>query len=135
MGSCEITAHHGGAPMSGKTIVVVEDDPLLRSDAVAMLDAAGLSVVDFETADEAVAFLEQRQGRVAAILTDVRMPGRLDGFDLAVKVSMSWPDITVLMTSGQERPQSLLIPSVAFLPKPWRALDVLTAMQKAAERA
>lgn len=121
--------------MSGKTIVVVEDDPLLRSDAVAMLDAAGLAVVDFETADEAVAFLERQEGRVAAILTDVRMPGRLDGFDLAVKVSMIWPDITVLMTSGQERPQSLLIPSVAFLPKPWLALDVLTALQKAAERA
>ena len=121
--------------MPGKTIVVVEDDPLLRTHAVAMLDAAGLAVVDFETADEAVLYLQSRDGDVAAVLTDVRMPGRLDGFDLAVKVSMSWPDIKVLMTSGLDRPTSLLIPSVAFLPKPWLALDVLTAMQKAVERA
>ena len=120
--------------MSERTVVVVEDDPVLRSDAVAMLDAAGLSVVDFETADEAVAFLEARSGKVAAVLTDVQMPGRLDGFDLAVKVSMSWPDVTVLMTSGMARPSSLLIPSVVFLPKPWLALDVIVAMQNAADR-
>ncbi len=121
--------------MAGKTIVVVEDDPLLRSDAVTLLDDAGLSAVGFETADEAVTFIEARHGDVAAVLTDVRMPGRLDGFDLAVKISMSWPDVTVLMTSGLERPQSLLIPSVGFLPKPWLARDVLTAMREAAERA
>lgn len=121
--------------MPGKTIVVVEDDPLLRNHAVSTLGAAGLAVVDFETADEAVLFLEERGGDVAAVLTDVRMPGRLDGFDLAVKISMSWPDVTVLLTSGLERPTSLLIPSVAFLPKPWRPNDVLSAMQDAADRS
>lgn len=120
--------------MPGKTIVVVEDDPLLRTHAVSTLGAAGLAVVDFETADEAVLFMEERGGEVAAVLTDVRMPGRLDGFDLAVKISMSWPDVTVLLTSGLERPTSLLIPSVAFLPKPWRPNDVLSAMQEAADR-
>ena len=119
--------------MSERTVViVVEDDPLLRSDAVAMLDAAGLDVADFGTADEALVFLERRGGAVAAVLTDVYMPGRLDGFDLAVRISLSWPRVLVLLTSGLERPSSLLIPSVTFLPKPWLALDVLTAMQNAA---
>ena len=121
--------------MPGKTIVVVEDDPLLRNHAVSTLGAAGLAVVDFETADEAVLFLEERGGDVAAVLTDVRMPGRLDGFDLAVKISVGGPAVTVLLTSGLERPTSLLIPSVAFLSKPWLPLDVLTAMQDAAEHA
>ena len=121
--------------MSDKTIVVVEDDPILRSDAVAMLDAAGLTVADFETADAAMAFLEEQAGKVAAVLADVQVPGKFDGFDLAVKISLSWPDVAVLMTSGMERPTSLLIPSVIFLPKPWLALDVIVAMQNAAERA
>jgi len=79
--------------------VVVEDDALLRSDAVAMLYAAGLTVVDFATADETVVFMEQHAGKVAAVLTDVQLPGRLDGFDLAVKISISWPDVLVLITS------------------------------------
>ena len=121
--------------MSGKTVIVVEDDPLQRSDAVAMLDAAGLDVVDFETADEALLFLDARAGEVAAVLTDVQMPGTLDGFDLAIKISVSWPGVAVLMTSGADRPSSLLIPTVTFLPKPWLALDVLTAMQNAVDRA
>ena len=121
--------------MSARTVVVVEDDPFLRGHAVGLLDAAGLAVVDFETADAAAVYLDREGGRVAAVLTDVCMPGTLDGFDLAVKVTMTWPDVTVLMTSGLERPTSLLIPSVVFLPKPWLALDVLTALQNAADRA
>ena len=114
-------------------VVVVEDDPLLRSDAVAMLDAAGLAVADFETADEALTFIEGCAGGVSAVLTDVRVPGRLEGFDLAGRFSISRPKTLVLGTSGHDRPDSLLIPSVAFLPKPWLALDVLTALQNAAE--
>lgn len=121
--------------MSDRTIVIVEDDPLLRSDAVAMLQAAGLAVADFETADEALTFMEAHVGDVAAVLTDVQMPGILDGFDLAIKISVTWPEVAVLVTSGADRPSSLLIPSVIFLPKPWLALDVLTAMQNAVDRA
>ena len=120
--------------MSKRTVVVVEDDELLRCDAVAMLDAAGLEVADFETADEAAAYLDEHNGSVAAILTDIGTPGHLDGFDLALKATIRWPDIKVLMTSGMARPDSLLIPSVAFLPKPWIPLDVLTVIQRAAER-
>ena len=121
--------------MSERIVVVVEDDALLRCDAVAMLDAAGLKVADFETADEAAAYLNQHNGEVAAILTDIETPGHLDGFDLAVAATMRWPRVKVLMTSGRARPESLLIPSVAFLPKPWLPLDVLTAVRDATERA
>ena len=121
--------------MSERIVVVVEDDALLRSDAVAMLDAAGLEVADFETADEAAAYLEQHNGKVAAILTDIQTPGRLDGFDLAINTAIRWPGVKVIMTSGLDRPESLLIPSVMFLPKPWIPLAVLTAIQDAARQA
>ena len=66
--------------MSENTIVVVEDDPLLRSDTVAMLDGAGLNVADFETADEALVYLEERNGKVAGVLTDIQMPGKARRF-------------------------------------------------------
>ena len=119
--------------MSKRTVVVVEDDALLRYDAVAMLGAAGLAVADFETADEAAAYREEHEGDVAAILTDIQTPGHLDGFDLALKASVQWPGVKVLMTSGMARPASLLIPTVAFLPKPWLPLDVLVAVKEVAE--
>ena len=60
--------------MPERCVVVVEDDPLLRSDAIAMLDAAGLDVAGVETADEALAFIERRAGAVSAVLTDVQVP-------------------------------------------------------------
>lgn len=114
--------------MSPHLVVVVEDDPLQRDYATSLLTAAGLSVAAFESADAASSFIESRDD-VRAVLTDVQMPGALDGFDLAIKLSLSRPDILVLMTSGQDRPSSLLIPTVAFLPKPWRAADVLAILE------
>ena len=98
-----------------------------------MLDAAGLEVADFETADEAVAYLKEHDGKVAAVLTDIQTPGHLDGFDLALDTSIRWPGVKVILTSGLDRPQSLLIPTVTFLPKPWLPAEVLTAIQSAAD--
>ena len=117
--------------MSPRLVVVVEDDPMLRQDAAAALTSAGFAVADFETADEALSFIEGGSEDIAGVLTDVRMPGALDGFDLAVRLSITRPSLRVLLTSGLERPQSLLIPAVAFLPKPWSARDVVAALRGA----
>lgn len=116
---------------TGKSVLVVEDDPLLRTDAVMMFEEAGLSVVEMETADEALAYVVERAGDIAAVFTDVQFPGEADGFDLADAVATHWPHIAVLVTSGRARPPADLPASVRFVPKPWRPLDVLTAMQNA----
>ncbi len=110
-------------------MLVVEDDPLLRTDAVMMFEEAGLSVVEMESADEALAYIFEQANDIGAIFTDVQFPGEADGFDLAGTVAAHWPHITVLVTSGRARPPADLPKSVRFLPKPWRPLDVLTAMQ------
>ena len=100
-----------------------------------MLDEAGLEVAGFETADEAAAYLKEHDGRVAAILTDIQTPGHLDGFDLAIDTSIRWPGVKVIMTSGLDRPKSLLIPAVTFLQKPWLPAAVLSVLQNAVEQA
>ena len=115
----------------GKSVLVVEDDPLLRMDAVMMFEEAGLSVVELETADEALAYVFEQPSDVGAIFTDVQFPGEADGFDLAGAVAANWPHITVLLTSGRVTPPIDLPRSVRFVAKPWRPLDVLTAMQNA----
>ncbi len=114
-----------------KSVLVVEDDPLLRMDAALMFEEAGLSVVELESADEALAYVFEQANDVGAIFTDVQFTGEADGFDLAAAVSTHWPHITVLVTSGRVRPPRDLPKSVRFVPKPWRPLDVLTAMQNA----
>ena len=117
--------------ITGRSVMVVEDDPILRIDAVLLLEEAGLDVVEMESADDALAHLFERAHDFAAVFTDVRFPGEADGFDLAGAVAAHWPHIAVLVTSGRAVPPDDLPPSVRFVEKPWRPLDVLTAMQDA----
>ncbi len=120
--------------MSDRTILVVDDDALLRCDAFMMLDEAGLSVVEFENADDALSYVFQQSGRVAGIFSDVQTGGDANGIDLARTIAERWPHIAVVLTSGRIDPGPDLPSSVSFVPKPWRPLDVLTAMQNAAAR-
>ena len=118
--------------MAGKKIMVVEDDPILRGDAVTLLEEAGLSVVQMDNADDALAFIYDQPADVAAVFADINMPGHLSGLHLAETVARHWPSIPIVLSSGRVRPSETLPASVRFLPKPWHPLDVLTAMQAAA---
>lgn len=117
--------------MARTTVLVVEDDPLIRLDAATLLEAAGLDVVAMDNADDAFAYTVEQSDGVAAIFTDVRMAGEMDGSDLAKAVAVAFPKVAVLVTSGAEV-RGDLPANVRFLPKPWLPLDVLTAMQDAA---
>ena len=115
-------------------IVVVEDEPLIRMDTVEMLEEAGLAVHDFARADEAWAFVEQHGGRVAAIFTNINLPGDMDGIDLPWAVHRSYPTIKTVLTSGGCTSRPGHLPREAeYLQKPWLPLQVLTSMQAATE--
>jgi CheY-like chemotaxis protein len=103
--------------------VVVDDEPDIRSLAATLLEESGLEVVETASADEAFRYLTQNSRNVAVLFTDVVMPGRLTGDALAQVVAHNWPWIRVLVTSGF--PQSDLPDRAVYMPKPWRALDVL----------
>ena len=119
--------------MNSKTVLVVEDDPLTRMDAATLMSEAGLDVVEMDTADQALAYVWRQPNDIAAIFSDVQMPGHTSGADLAHTVSCHWPHIRLLMTSGLRRDAMVLPASSRFFPKPWLPLDVLTAVQAAVE--
>ncbi len=118
--------------MDSSTVLVVEDDPTLRSSLVFVLEEGGVPTVGLGNADEALGFLLEEADNVAAVLTDVMMPGTTDGLQLAGMIARQWPHIVVLVTSGRVRPIEDLPPNVQFLPKPWRPSQVIAAMQNAA---
>ena len=118
--------------MDQSTLLVVEDDPVLRSSLVYVLEEGGVPAVGLGNADEALGFLLEEADNVAAVLTDVMMPGTTDGLQLAGLIARQWPHIVVLVTSGRVRPIEDLPPNVQFLPKPWRPSQVIAAIQKAA---
>jgi DNA-binding NtrC family response regulator len=116
--------------------LVVEDDPDVRSLAGAMLEETDLKVIEVESAEEALALLEKHGDAVALIFADVWLSGRLDGVDLARNVKRRWPSVRVVVTSGDPGDRLSDLPrGAAFLQKPWRALDVLVAAEKAAAQA
>lgn len=116
--------------------LVVEDDPDVRSLAGAMLEETELRVVEVDSAESAIAFLEQHGEDVALVFADIWLSGRLDGVELARAVKRGWPWIKVLVTSGDAGDRLRDLPGdAAFLQKPWRALDVLVAAEKAVAHA
>ena len=105
---------------AGRVVVIVEDEFLVRDLAVCELEENGFRVVEFETADAALPYLEEHGGEAALIVTDVQMPGRLDGLGLVALLSRWWPNLPVLVTSGGPLVDPRKLPARAsFLSKPW----------------
>ena len=112
-----------------RTVVVVEDEPFVRDLAVSELEDSGYPVVDFSTADEALRYLAGHASAIAAVFTDIQMPGRLSGLDLAEIIDRTWPAIGLLVTSGGLRIDAARLPHRArFVQKPWRAAEVLACL-------
>lgn len=111
--------------------MVVEDDPLVRLVATEALRDAGLTVSEAATADEALAILLAAAGDYDAVFSDIEMPGKLDGLELARVVNDCWPAITVVLTSGRVRPSpTTLASSVCFLSKPYHLEHVVALLTK-----
>jgi CheY-like chemotaxis protein len=69
---------------------------------------------------------------VSMMFADVRLPGAMDGVDLAWEVKQRWPRLPVVLTSGQPRERVReLPPGVAYVPKPWQPLNVLVVTEQA----
>jgi DNA-binding NtrC family response regulator len=113
--------------------VVVDDEPEVRGLAVTLLEESGLEVVALGSADEAFRYLTARSREVAVVFTDVVMPGPMSGAELAQVIAHNWPWIKVMVTSGYG-PGDLPERAV-YMPKPWRALDVLIEAERAAAKA
>ena len=113
--------------------LIVEDDPDLRELAAALLEETDLRVVECEDAEQAFGVLAREGEDVAMLFTDIRLPGLLDGVDLARRVKAVWPHVLIVITSGYaaRRPETLP-ENVVYLPKPWLALDVLVQAERAA---
>src|SRR5215218_8805293 len=89
-------AFRGSTPMA----LIVEDDPDVRELAAALLEETDLRVVECEDAEQAMAVLLREGDNVAMLFTDIRLPGLIDGVDLARRAKAVWPHISVVMTSG-----------------------------------
>jgi CheY-like chemotaxis protein len=114
-----------GPVESGRPVVlIVEDELLLRIDAVEMIEAAGFEVIEAANADEAIEWLEARRD-ITVVFTDIQMPGSMDGLKLARAVRGRWPPIKIIATSGRLNIGEPDLPEGGrFLPKPYSRAQV-----------
>jgi len=98
-------------------ILIVEDDQLLRLLTVDIVEAAGFVALQADNADEAVTVLEARSD-IALLLTDINMPGSMDGLKLAHAVRNRWPPIKIIVVSNRAPDHDLPTDS-RFFAKPY----------------
>jgi two-component system, response regulator PdtaR len=109
-------------------VLVVEDDYLLRTFAVQMLEEDGFDVLEAANADHAIAVLEQRSD-IRVLFTDIHMPGSQDGLKLAHAVRNRWPPIKIIIASGQVRLSADDLPlGSRFFSKPYQAQELTAAI-------
>jgi CheY-like chemotaxis protein len=115
-------------------LLVAEDDVFIRSTIAEFLRDAGFDVLEAGSADEAMAHFEGG-AEIDLLFSDVRMPGSMDGSELARQVKGKWPSTHIVLTSGYS---SALTETRAktrerILPKPYRPLSVLAAILSAVD--
>ena len=114
----------GLATSKRSVVLIVEDEFLLRMDAVEMIAGAGFEVVEAANADQAIEILESRRD-ITVVFTDIQMPGSMDGLKLARAIRGRWPPIKIIATSGHTSLGQPDLPDGGrFLSKPYSPLDV-----------
>ncbi|WP_310154571.1 response regulator [Bosea sp. BE125] len=114
------------------TVLVVEDEPLVRMDAVDIVEEAGFIAVEAANADEAIHILETNPD-IRIVFTDIDMPGSMDGIKLAFAVRDRWPPVIIMIASGHRRPLAAEMPDrVRFFSKPYGHAAIRTALLEVA---
>lgn len=120
------------AAPQARTVLVVEDEPLLRLVVCDLLRAEGVVVVEASNAAEAMDALAAGLA-VDLVFTDVRMPGPFDGLELSRRVRAAYPGIYLVVTSGH-LDSALVGEGIVFVPKPYQPSDVVKVILKQVER-
>ena len=121
-----------GCVMAPPLVLVVEDEFLVRMNALSLLEEAGFDVLEAGSADEAIALLEARRD-IRIVFTDINMPGSMDGLRLAHAIRNRWPPIELVLTSGQMRVRNEDMPARGrFLSKPYEPSELVHVVRSLA---
>ncbi|HWB50061.1 MAG TPA: response regulator [Stellaceae bacterium] len=112
----------------GPAILVLEDDDQVRDTINAVLVEGGFDVTSAATAWEAVALIEEKSFDL--VVADIRLPGGLDGLDMARHVRIRHPALRCLFISGQRAPVVCNPELDDFIAKPFRPHELLGCVWK-----
>lgn len=111
-------------------VLLVEDEPLIRLGLASVIEEAGYEVLEAANASEAIEVLEANRD-VRLVLTDVDMPGGMDGIRLAHYVRDRWPPIRLIVISGKIGVGAEELPNgTRFISKPYQEPQLLGVVQE-----
>ena len=121
--------------LGSDVVLVVEDQYLLQMAALELVESAGFTGVGVSNADEAIKILEARQD-IRIVLTDVEMPGTMDGVRLAHFIRVRWPPIHLIIVSGRAVLAESDIPTCSkFFSKPYQDETIVSELQRLMQSA
>ena len=111
---------------NGRVCLIIEDNIEVRTTLALMMESCGFDCTSCSSADEAQILLKSRHD-FSLVLSDVQVPGKWDGVDLAEWIRMRFPKIRVVLISGNDPPPNLK--DFIFLRKPIRFSDLQAELQ------
>jgi len=120
-------------PQGNETILLAEDEPLVRQITARLLRRQGYTVLEASGGEEALNVVEKHSGAIHLLLADAVMP-RMSGKELANRLREAYPDLAVLFTSGYREDivarRGILEPGTAFLQKPFDAAVLMRTVRQ-----
>jgi CheY-like chemotaxis protein len=116
-----------------RTILVVDDEPLIRVTISTYLQECGFIVLQAKSADEAVVLIENSANVVDLVFSDITMPGSIDGLGLAHWLRANRPDLPIILTSSESNRVAIvrqLFANEPFMVKPYDADDVVAQIER-----
>jgi DNA-binding NtrC family response regulator len=117
-----------------RTVLIVEDEVLIRMSAAATLEDAGFRVLEAGSSAEALQTLLANKD-IDVLMTDVQLPGEMDGLDLVALVHRFHPGIRAIVVSGNtSAADASNAGAIGFLPKPYMAHSLVGALNELVAR-
>jgi len=121
-----------GQPSKPNIVVIVEDDADLRGLMASLIEEIQLEVIECESAEAALAVMLLRGREIAVVLSDIQLPGAMDGVDFAREAKLRWPHLPFVLTSGNTGTRLDKLPlGVTYVPKPWKGEQILAIVETA----
>ncbi len=120
------------SPGKGETVLLVEDEDLVREMAATVLRMQGYEVIEAANGVDALARWDEVGERVDVLLTDLLMPGGMTGDELILRLREKRPDLRVVLSSGHGGSSAAhRLEGVCFVPKPYTLESLNGALRRA----